>query len=332
MLTIVLRTQGRPNLAHIPPSDLVLELKQRCILALSEMVPKHEVEKTPYALLDFPFYANIGDSAIWAGSRIWLEEHHGAPPAYVSTTFDLSTARLDRLVPDGPIYIKGGGNFGDLYPAHHRFRFELVRRYGSRVVHLPQSLHFNSNQAFEDTKELSRLGSNLMVRDHPSFEAAKRLGFEPKLVPDAAFCIGPQPRIGRPDRDLLVLKRTDREDTGDAISGVDWGGEVPLTWAYAALVSAIRNRRLSKLDAFDVLTQMRVHRGFSMLSRGRAVATDRLHGHIMSVLLGIPHFVSDNSTGKLTAFGEAWTFAAGFAHRRTELSTITRSEAQAIAR
>ncbi|MEO1222550.1 MAG: polysaccharide pyruvyl transferase family protein, partial [Pseudomonadota bacterium] len=129
----------------------------------------------------------------------------------------------------------------------------------------------------------------------------------------------------------LVLKRTDREDTGDAISGVDWGGEVPLTWAYAAVLSAIRERRLSKLHAFDTLTEMRVKRGFAMLSRGRAVATDRLHGHIMSVLLGIPHFVSDNSTGKLTAFGEAWTFAAGFAHRREKLSTITRAEAQAIA-
>ncbi|WP_298337206.1 polysaccharide pyruvyl transferase family protein [uncultured Erythrobacter sp.] len=318
-------------MGQISSSELVNGLKAKCHAALQEVMPKADVQGVPYALVDYPFYANIGDSAIWVGTRKWLEEHHGAPPAYVCTTFDLSTSKLDSLVRDGPIYIKGGGNFGDLYPAHHRFRFELVRRYGSRVVHLPQSLHFDSDQAFEDTKELAHCGGTLMVRDHPSFALAEGLGFEPLLVPDAAFYLGPQQRIGVPDRDLLVLKRTDREDTGDAISGVDWGGEFPMTWAYAAVKSAVREKRLSKLAAFDELTAMRVSRGFAMLSRGRAVATDRLHGHIMSVLLGIPHFVSDNSTGKLTAFGEAWTFEAGFAHRRTALSTITRAEAQAIA-
>ena len=319
-------------MGQITSSELVNALREKCFFALGEVVQSADAKSAPYALLDYPFYANIGDSAIWEGTRKWLEEHHGAPPAYVCTTFDLSRDKLDRLVPDGPIYINGGGNFGDLYPAHHRFRFELVRRYGSRVVHLPQSLHFKSDQAFEATKELAQYGGTLMVRDHPSFELAERLGFEPLLVPDAAFCLGPQKRIGAPDRDLLVLKRTDREDIGDSISGVDRGGEIPLTWAYAIAKSAVREKRLTKLAAFDELTAMRVRRGFAMLSRGRAVATDRLHGHIMSTLLGIPHFVSDNSTGKLTAFGKAWTFEAGFAHRRTELSTITRAEAQAIAR
>jgi len=318
-------------LAQSPASALVNDLKERCLTALRETVPEGRGTTTPYALLDFPFYANIGDSAIWAGTRVWLEEHHGAPPAYVSTKMDFSAAKLDRLVPDGPIYIKGGGNFGDLYPAHHRFRFRLVRRFGARVVHLPQSLHFDSSEVFEETKELSKLGSRLMVRDTPSFDLGEKLGFEPLMVPDAAFCLGPQARVGEADRDLLVLKRTDMEDSGDPISGVDWGAEVPLTWAYAALVSAIREKRMSKLAALDTLANMRVRRGFAMLSRGRAVATDRLHGHIMSVLLGIPHFVSDNSTGKLTAFGEAWTFASGIAHRRSVLSTITRAEAQAIA-
>ena len=318
-------------MAKISPSELVNQLKANCHATLEILLPKEDLGPCPYALLDFPFYANIGDSAIWAGSRVWLEEHHGAPPAYISTKMDFSAAKLDKLVPDGPIYIKGGGNFGDLYPAHHRFRFELVKRYGARVVHLPQSLHFHSREVFEDTKELSALGSRLMVRDHPSMDLGRELGFEPMLVPDAAFCLGPQERIGEPDRDLLVLKRTDKEDTGNAISGMDWGGEAPLTWAYAALISTLREKGISKRHALDTLAEMRVKRGFSMLSRGRAVATDRLHGHIMSVLLGLPHFVSDNSTGKLTAFGEAWTFAAGFAHRRDDLSTITRAEAQAIA-
>ena len=44
-----------------------------------------------------------------------------------------------------------------------------------------------------------------------------------------------------------------------------------------------------------------------MLAAGHTVITDRLHGHILSLLLGIPHVVLDNSYGKVRAFYETWT-------------------------
>jgi pyruvyl transferase EpsO len=37
------------------------------------------------------------------------------------------------------------------------------------------------------------------------------------------------------------------------------------------------------------------------------VVTDRLHGHILSVLLGIPHVLMDNSYGKNESFYATWT-------------------------
>ncbi|WP_276524270.1 polysaccharide pyruvyl transferase family protein, partial [Enterobacter hormaechei] len=43
----------------------------------------------------------------------------------------------------------------------------------------------------------------------------------------------------------------------------------------------------------------RVERGLRLLSRGERIVTDRLHGHILSLLLGIPHVVLDNDYGKL---------------------------------
>jgi exopolysaccharide biosynthesis predicted pyruvyltransferase EpsI len=43
------------------------------------------------------------------------------------------------------------------------------------------------------------------------------------------------------------------------------------------------------------------------LSRGRVVITDRLHGHILCLLLGLPHVLLDNSIGKLSAYFETWT-------------------------
>jgi exopolysaccharide biosynthesis predicted pyruvyltransferase EpsI len=51
-----------------------------------------------------------------------------------------------------------------------------------------------------------------------------------------------------------------------------------------------------------------------MLSEGRVVVTDRLHGHILCLLLGIPHIVLDNSYGKLRSFDETWTRTSTLTH------------------
>jgi pyruvyl transferase EpsO len=48
-------------------------------------------------------------------------------------------------------------------------------------------------------------------------------------------------------------------------------------------------------------------RGCAILSTGRYVLTDRLHGHILCMLLGIPHILLDNSYGKNRGFFEQWT-------------------------
>ena len=48
-------------------------------------------------------------------------------------------------------------------------------------------------------------------------------------------------------------------------------------------------------------------RGVRLLSRGHRIATDRLHAHILSLMLGIPHYAADNLTGKVHAFIDCWT-------------------------
>jgi pyruvyl transferase EpsO len=48
-------------------------------------------------------------------------------------------------------------------------------------------------------------------------------------------------------------------------------------------------------------------RGLRLLSAGHVVVTERLHGHVLCLLAGIPHVVLDNSYGKVRAFVEAWT-------------------------
>jgi pyruvyl transferase EpsO len=55
------------------------------------------------------------------------------------------------------------------------------------------------------------------------------------------------------------------------------------------------------------LAEQRLMRGCQLLSRGREVVTDRLHAHILCLLMGIPHVLVDNNYGKLRSFFEAWT-------------------------
>jgi pyruvyl transferase EpsO len=57
----------------------------------------------------------------------------------------------------------------------------------------------------------------------------------------------------------------------------------------------------------DRLAAWRVRRGMRLLGTGARVVTDRLHAHILCLLLGIPHTTLDNSYGKLSTFIGTWT-------------------------
>jgi exopolysaccharide biosynthesis predicted pyruvyltransferase EpsI len=58
-----------------------------------------------------------------------------------------------------------------------------------------------------------------------------------------------------------------------------------------------------------------VRRGIDILSAGEVVVTDKLHGHLLCVLLGIPHVVLDNSYGKVSGTLDAWTGDLPGVHR-----------------
>ena len=74
---------------------------------------------------------------------------------------------------------------------------------------------------------------------------------------------------------------------------------------------------------YDTVAQERLDRGCRVLSAGNSVITDRLHGHIMCLLMGIPHFVLDNSYGKVRGYYDAWTSS-------TQLARWCDSEADAL--
>jgi len=50
----------------------------------------------------------------------------------------------------------------------------------------------------------------------------------------------------------------------------------------------------------------RLERGCRLLARGQVVITDRLHAHLLCLMMAIPHVYLDNSYGKISAFSRTW--------------------------
>ncbi|XGV98165.1 MAG: polysaccharide pyruvyl transferase family protein [Leptolyngbya sp. BL-A-14] len=55
-----------------------------------------------------------------------------------------------------------------------------------------------------------------------------------------------------------------------------------------------------------------MHHGVYQFRKHRLVITTRLHGHILCVLMGIPHVVIPNSYHKIRSFYETWTYRVPF--------------------
>jgi exopolysaccharide biosynthesis predicted pyruvyltransferase EpsI len=272
-----------------------------------------------YALVDHPDHDNIGDSAIWVGEIRLFRDLGVGRPIYAASHNNFDAEALRRAAPDGPIFIHGGGNFGDLYPEFHAFKLSILRDFpGRRIVQLPQSLHFRDPDAIARTAAAIRAHGDfrLMVRDHQSLAFAQsNFDCEVSLAPDAAFGLGPLQRAAPLSIPVLQFRRRDQESAADPVLGaVDWPAEDPeamqaLRWPsrLESLAAGVWGRNARQVLGLNRLADHRLARGVALLSQAEAVVCDRLHVHILCVLLGLPHVFLDNSTGKIGAYHAAWT-------------------------
>lgn len=278
-----------------------------------------------YALIDFPNYANVGDSAIYLGQLAALRALGAPRPRYICDFRTYDRAELARRIgAKGAILLTGGGSFGDLWPTAQDLREEIVRAFpGNAVVQLPQTIHFETREALHRARSAFNTHDDitLLVRDRRSLEiAGNEFTARTLLCPDMAFALGALDRPRRPLYPAVWLLRTDKESAVEAISvptGVrrDWLDEPPtrLRSLSYTLTNAVRHPALGGLarpllrSVYEPLARQRLRRGLHTLASGRVVVTDRLHGHILSLLLNIPHIVLDNSYGKLASFAETWT-------------------------
>lgn len=260
----------------------------------------------------------------------YLQRERGMLPRFADSVHNHSVERLRASETDGPILIHGGGNFGTIWPRHHRLRLSVLDNFKGRpVVQMPQSIHFVDEASADETaRAIDRHGAfTLLVRDRKSLEFAKRrFNCATHLCPDMAFYIGPVARA-RAEVDYLCLIRTDPESAGVLQWPAEAGSRRTVDWLEESR-ARLRLKRLQvhtthwfgresarHVAVFNAAAMARFRRGVALLSQGRVVITDRLHAHIVAVLLDIPNVVLDNSYGKLSSFMDAWT--AGYANVRT---------------
>lgn len=63
----------------------------------------------------------------------------------------------------------------------------------------------------------------------------------------------------------------------------------------------------ARLMAADRLASLQLLRGGRILGFGRVVITDRLHGYLLCLLLGLPHVILPDRYGKIASTRDTWT-------------------------
>jgi pyruvyl transferase EpsO len=318
--------------------DLLASLARTIDEVLDPLVPREGA----VALVDFPRTPNVGDSLIWLGTIAWLARSGRGAPRYACSDVTYDPRTMARRLGQGTILLSGGGNFGDLYEAHQRLRERVIADFPDRrIVQLPQSIHFGSAQATARARAILNRHSQLtlLVRDHSSLEfAGNEFSAASRLCPDMAMSLGPLPRHPA-TQPVVWLSRADKEASAGAhaeapagIARVDWmtDGRNRSIRLHHRASRWLRHRPalrpwLSRwLEVrFESIARLRLERGERILSAGEVVVTDRLHAHILCLLLGIPHYLIDNSYGKVRGFHQAWT-------RESRLTRFCESHAEAL--
>ena len=268
---------------------------------------------------------NVGDCAIAVATRRWLERTVGRWVELDRRTYSKAVAARG-LGADGVVLLAGGGTIGDVWPSQEALRRRAVGDFpGHRVLQLPQTIHFESASAQAEAGAFYRSHPRLtlLLRDAKSLSLARDgWGVDAALVPDVALTLV-LPRAAPAEREVLWLLRADQESERATPGGpmrpapvegaVDWPPAPPawrrrLRRTLAGSVgsrSAPRRRAwLARLDAAHALR--RLEEGCALVSKGRAVVTDRLHGAILSILMRIPVTIVPDRHGKLRGFHDTW--------------------------
>lgn len=258
-------------------------------------------------------YGNIGDIAISAAQKLYLEDlltdYEVISIPISQTRFVLSSVKKQIKAGD-IVTIIGGGNMGGTYPDIEKLRQLVIKSFPSnRIVCFPQTLDWN-----DSTKSKRALKTIVKTyAKHPDIHVFARESVTEKklvelfrrynnvnigLVPDIVMSATAESLKTRDCSEPLGILRCLRDDKEVALSPGqyaivdkalnDTGYKIEKTDTHAG-GSQLDEKYCAKLLT-DKLSQFRA---------SKLVVTDRLHGMILSLLSGTPCLVLPNSNHKI---------------------------------
>jgi pyruvyl transferase EpsO len=274
--------------------------------------------------IDIPVHDNIGDLLIMQGTLAFFKKNQLSPE-----TISSASAFMPEWVKPGEVLVfHGGGNFGDLYPYFQQLRERVTAaKPGNRIVILPQSFHFSSPEKLAESAAIFRSHPDLhiCVRDKVSLEQARAFTDNVYLLPDMAHQLYPLGRGGYDKHgDAMLITRVDDEKVDHGTlpdvrvsTHTDWpqfvGARERNIHRIRRVHDAFARRGMGRM-ANGVMSPLwiwyakrLVDDAIRMFAQHNLVVTDRLHGHILAVLMDMPTMVLDNSYGKNSRYAAVWT-------------------------
>jgi len=251
---------------------------------------------------------NKGDSAITIGEFETLNKLRIEVIYYCSIpscgNFSKAKAVVSNETEPVVVLTHGGGDTC-IWKIPCLKREKLVQTFPDReILVFPQSVKFDNKGAMKSyAAAMKHPNITYLFRDHQSYNIFVNSGlFQYKnavLCPDSAMQIGMQQPPIAPTHDIVWLKRTDIESQRLKLP------EFPSN--LSVFVEDWLNIRSTRAKDIKDTSYNRFMDGLKFLSRGKVVVSDRLHAHILSVMLNKPHVVLDNSYKKVSGYHMTWT-------------------------
>lgn len=308
-------------------NDVLLSLKQQLKKIEALIVDKNDV-----LYFDYPLHSNVGDLLIYAGTEKFFTDYRiNIRLRRALQAFDIAEVKK-YIRPDTTILCHGGGNFGSLYPSIHKLREDLVRHFPhNRIIVLPQTAYFADESDMQKSAVIfaQHKDCHLFARDVKTYAVMQHFSDKVQLSPDMAHqlygslaqkeqksAVEKTLYFLRKDIEASNLEKQIQHKLTSSENVKDWEDILlPGDLKFELLCSRL-SRAANKLKWVWLKNRVNdlwykhamgvIERCQNIFLSYDMVITSRLHGHILSCLLGVPNQVCDNSYGKNSSYYNQW--------------------------
>lgn len=308
----------------------------RDIQKMLDVIVDYIYDKDDVIFLDYPLHHNVGDSLILLGNIEFFNYHNiNVKKYYTADSYSISEI-ANNITKNTTILFHGGGNFGDLYPKHQKFRETVVDNFkDNRIIVLPQTAHFNSTLEKDKSKKIFNSHKNLILcaRDQSTFELFNEFAEKVLLLPDMAHCLyGTLPKNKKTKHTLYFLRKDIEKIDNELLiseTSIDWNDLISIfdSKLKNLLLKILSFKKVYNFNLIDKLVfwiwvfhiRKISNNAAILFSSHDVVITSRLHGHILSCLVDTPSEIIDNSYGKNLSYYNQWTKSLDLAKEYEEV-------------